>query len=833
MLSQSVFLPRPDLTEKILNAVRQYSLTAVVAPMGYGKTTLARSIAESAQDAAYSYAVPAGPHDAPFLWHDMFSRFETQGMDIAPAMLRLGFPEAPSQWRQAVVLLRGLNSPAYLIFDDCHLITDPALFAFWKRVIREKLPDFRIVLFSRTHPDVSLEELRIKQYAAVFEQDVLAFSEAETREYFRIHGISDAAAATEAQNYSEGWPAALWLCLQSWQTGGRIIESHSIDSLLAGVFTAYGREEQDLLMRLSVLENFTERDAHQIATLPHCAANLRKLRGKNPFLAFDAKAGRYQFHAIFKEFLRKELDHSAHIDKTALYRLAGECCVKRRDLVTAVRLFGRAGRDEDLVRLLDTLSRYEDDRNTIFFAEERFLMATAAPWRVRLQTPLGWLAVVGYYALMWNDHRTAHLLEEAEERFRAAPEIPACLKQRIQGEIEVIRASLAFNDADKILHHFTEAHRLLNGPSMFSSEDSAWNFGSPCLTFLILRKPGEYSTLLEKEERIVRLYGKLSGGREKGGLEVLRAESLLESGKFAEAESLLLAALRKCDGDDKLLAAILSGSFNLARLHAATGSPEKASGLLRRLRPQVERLDVVEHFECIDMAEGYINAVLGNAESIPQWLRDGEVFDPPHNVLPHVFGFSLAIHGKALMLQGKYRRLAAVAGEIADAAPITSLLACIHGKVLKAVAAWHLADRDAALKSLREALELSRPDGIILSPAEYGGHILPLLRALKRIRAKDAHLEAVLSVAGRIARVAGHLGSSRTGGPLSPREREFMGYVAEGMTVLSVAEYVGLSRDTVKETLQRAYKKLGAAKRYDAIRRFVELYGKNSRTASQ
>ncbi|MDL2271986.1 ATP-binding protein [Desulfovibrio sp. OttesenSCG-928-I05] len=97
------------MTENVLNAVTQYSLTVIVAPMGYGKTTLARSITESAQEAAYYYAVPTGPHDASFLWHDIFSQLETQGMDRAPAMLRLGFPEAASQWRQALDLLHSLT----------------------------------------------------------------------------------------------------------------------------------------------------------------------------------------------------------------------------------------------------------------------------------------------------------------------------------------------------------------------------------------------------------------------------------------------------------------------------------------------------------------------------------------------------------------------------------------------------------------------------------------------------------------------------------------------------------------------------------------------------
>jgi hypothetical protein len=147
---------------------------------------------------------------------------------------------------------------------------------------------------------------------------------------------------------------------------------------------------------------------------------LGELRQKNACLSFNAKTDFYQFHSIFREFLRKRLAATARIDKPALYRMAGECCFERQDHVSAFRLFLQAGRDEDLVRLLDIFSCFWKDRNAVFFAEERFCAASTIPWRVRLQNPLGWLAFVGVHTLMWNDQRTIALLDEMEVRFREA-----------------------------------------------------------------------------------------------------------------------------------------------------------------------------------------------------------------------------------------------------------------------------------------------------------------------------------------------------------------------------------------------------------------------------
>ncbi|MDL2272532.1 LuxR C-terminal-related transcriptional regulator [Desulfovibrio sp. OttesenSCG-928-I05] len=829
MPSQATFLPRREVTDTILNAVRQYSLTAIVAPMGYGKTTLARSLAESLDGSTYYYATPTGPHDAPFLWHDMFRQFEAQGMSIAPAMLRLGFPAAASQWRQALDLLHSLTSlttPACLLLDDCHLITDTALFGFWERAVRANIPNFRIVLFSRIRPEISLVELCIKQYATVFEQDILAFSETETREFFRLHGISENAAAIEAQKYSEGWPAALWLCLQSWQASGSLIESQNIDSLLAAVFAAYSPEERDLLMRLSVLESFTDQDAQAIATLPHSTANLRTLRDKNPFLTFDTQRERYQFHAIFRDFLRKELGHAARIDTSALCRLAGECCAERQEVIAAFRLLVQAGRDEDLQRALDMFLLPEYDKGFVFFQDEIFAATTAIPWHIRLQNPMGYLAFVLMCLVLWNDARAVSMLDEAEERFRNAPDIPEFMRKRLRGEFEVIRGLSVFNDAWALRDHYEEACRLIDGPSVVLSDSTAWSYGSPSISFITLRDAGRYEELLELTEQHWHLCNKLTNGTTKGGEKAARAECWLERGEFATAGELAREVLNCC-GAARHVAAALSAVFCLARISLISGESQKALQILDIPRLHVEQLGVTEHFDCIDMAIGYINAVLGKVDAIPEWLRNGEIYDPPHNSLPQVFGLSLTIYGKALLLQGDYQRVLSLADEIPVAsAPLECLFSHIHGKTLKAIAVWHARSQNEALELLREALELSRPDGIILPLAEYGPDIVPLLRLLKRTAREDAHLAAVLTLAERITRATGRQDAPKE--LLAPREMEVMRHVVEGKSNLAIAKSLNVSPETVKKTLMRVYKKLGVANRTEAAHRYMELHSEKN-----
>ncbi len=823
-IMRSMFLQRPKLLEKLRQSAAARGLTLVVAPMGYGKSALARALA-GAVDKAYYYAVPGGPHDGHFIWHDLGRSLEADRLDIARGLGQLGLPETASQYRQAEKLLAGLPGQTTLIVDDYHNITDPRLDAFWENVI-PRLPDLHIVLFSRTRPSLKQEEMRIKGLAEFFDQNFLKFSPEEADELFRLGGVHDPVAAAAAHRYSEGWPAVLWLCLSNWLYHGRLAESVNVDSLLTShLAAAYSPEEQDFLLRLSVFESFADTDAAQITAAFGASVNLRALCEKNPFLTVDGKTGHYQFHSLFRDFLRRELAAKAHIDKPALRRLAGECLFARRDHVGAFRLFQEAGRDEDLSRLLDTFARFDEDRNLIHFAEEHFGAASKTPWRVRFANPLGWLAAVELYSHILHDHRTAALLDEAEARFRQTTKIPAWLKKRLRGEIEVIRAFLAFNDADKMLGHYRAAVRILDGPSAFVTQDASWAYGSPSLVFPALREAGEYEGLLKKGAEAMRLYDALSSGKTRDPENLFLAEYHLERANFAEAAALFtpfLARKSRANKNSDLPIALIA-AFGLARCHIAGGRPQAALDTLETLRWRVEDSGVLWNFECLDMAVGYVGAVLGRPDVIPKWLRDGEMFDPPHNSLPQVFGIGLYIHGRALLLRGDFGRLAVAASELPRAAPFKSLFGELHGLILKSLAAQRERGRAAALGLLEQALELARPDGLTLALAEYGEHILPLLRLMNRSGPEDAHLAAVLTLAAHIAHVAAPPG--RNGKSLlTPRELELMRHVGEGKSNPAIAQDLGISSDTVKITLHRVYIKLGARGRVEAARRFAELY---------
>ena len=58
---------------------------------------------------------------------------------------------------------------------------------------------------------------------------------------------------------------------------------------------------------------------------------------------------------------------------------------------------------------------------------------------------------------------------------------------------------------------------------------------------------------------------------------------------------------------------------------------------------------------------------------------------------------------------------------------------------------------------------------------------------------------------------------------LTPRQREILGALARGRQTKEIARDLGIAESTVKTHLTRAYHRLGATTRAQAIARFVQL----------
>ncbi len=796
--------------------------------MGYGKTIVACGLAKALGGRAFFVTIPMGRHEAGYLWSNLCGQLEKQGFDSAAKIRDIGFPDNSAFMELIFSQLDKTLTPSCLIIDDYQHFGHPAMDAFVETCARAQLKNFSICLFSRTRPEVKLEELRLKGMAAVFEQNALAFSEKEAEDYFALHGVPNSIASRAAWKYSEGWPAVLWMCLQSWQETGKLCPKRDIETLLAEtVFSAFDQADQSFLMCLSVLDRFSTDEAVTLSGDQQASRRLRRLQDSNALLCYDAGTDKFHFHSIFRDFLNTELMAASHLDKTDVLHRAGECLAARGDLTAAFRLFMKAGREEDQLRAIELFLFPGAGRILALSIEEIRPIVLAMPLTLRLREPLGYLAFIYYCIAEMGDLQAISLLEEVEEYTRDKENLQPVLRNHLQGEIKLIRAFLAFNNLPVMQELFHEARQLMGGQSAIFSRNRPWTFGSPHVSFLYIKEAGQFRKTVEIIEQEWPPHGNSCGCGHLGAHLLLRAEFLLERGEFQRVENLLIESAMRSESTNQP-EVVLATNFSLARMKIIGGEVNMAEQQLERMVQQVEDSEAEDLLESFDLSLGYIYSILGQYKLIPQWLRDGDIFEHQHTT-PQLSVFTHVVYGKALAVEGDFMRLEALAkGMPLQFAQYDSLLGKIHAKVLEAIATRHMADPETALSAMREAVELSRPDGIVLSIAEYGNAILSLLRRMSTESPNDLHLKKVMALTERMSRLTSGTGK-RKKGLLTTREEEIMRLVVKGRSNPDIAKQLGIAEITVKKILSSAYTRLGAGNRVEAARVFDRTYLRKSR----
>lgn len=814
---KSRLLERAHITETLLGALEECPLVVLTAPMGYGKTTTARELMRASGRRSFSITVDPGGHNAVYLWNRACEQLSQQGSELGKIFQNMSFSEDPVMQRRALSWTRDhlKDKPTLLVIDDCHLIRDQAIESYIELLTRENIPNLNLVMLSRTRPNLPLEELRLKGLARHFSQDMLVFSEEEAANFFALHGVTDQNAPHQAWSFSEGWAAAIWLCLHSYQATGKLHPVEDMEQLLqSAVFSFYSLEDQILLLQLSILDSFSPRQASMISGDQHAPRRLRLLQSQNAFMCYDAGLDTYRLHSIFRSFLRRRLDEqflpaARAVDRMALYRRAGEWYAREKDIMQAVHFFAQTGEDDDYLRILQVFCDPAAGFCVLHDPEGILRVMRSIPWPVLDRCPIGYLAFVYNYLSKVNQHEGRFLLREVEEYLQG--EDKADLHASVRGELELIKGVSSFNDLDKAATHYQNAAGMLKAPSQIYTRRMLWNLGSPHIAFLFLREPGGYGKLVELTETRGHFYQKISDGCGSGMEDLVRAEHLLETGSLRQVEPLLMKSIYRA-GSKGQLSTILAVRFTQARLLLCQGRVPQAQELFENMR-----VPVITHGNpllatSLDLCHGYLFSVAGLPELIPEWLRQGDWGD--------TYGFYQAmsfmhiVHGRYLIMEGNWPRLEALAQGIPNVmGQFNFLFGHIHAQVMLSIALARAQQKTESRAAMRRAVELCRPDGIMLSLAEYGPYVSPLLRSLARENPADKFTAALYRLS---VRYSYQRAEPRPAVKLTARERDILTRAVAGDSNQNIARALKVQPVTIGNTLTRIYKKLGAQNRVEA-----------------
>lgn len=331
-----------------LEADAERKVTLVVAPAGFGKTTLVNQWLRGKSGGAVAWlSLEADDNEAERFWRYMIAACQTIRSDIGQVALArleapLPMPFAPPPLQAVSMLLLNdlatVAPPAFLVIDDYHLITDESIHATLAPFL-ERLPDScHVVLIARHAPPLALARLRAHGDLTELHADALRFSLAETDRFLAqtLPFSLEKEAVTRLWERTEGWAVGLRLATLALRNATptaitHVLETFSgtqpavVEYLVGDVLQAQPADMQDFLLQTALLETFTAPLCDAVTGRNDSGAVLAGLVQRNFFLhPLEGGPWWYRYHALFAEAMRHEAERRFGLEELQGYfRRAG------------------------------------------------------------------------------------------------------------------------------------------------------------------------------------------------------------------------------------------------------------------------------------------------------------------------------------------------------------------------------------------------------------------------------------------------------------------------------------------------------------------------------
>jgi LuxR family transcriptional regulator, maltose regulon positive regulatory protein len=462
-------VPRTGLLRQ-LRAARGRPLVTIIAPAGYGKTSvLAQLSSADPRPTAWLTVDDLDDDPATFLTYLAAAIDRVQPLEptVFSAIASLAVPHRAIVGRLLAALADRPGS-VLLVIDDAHHLRNPGCLDILTEFIGYLPRGAQLAMAAREFPALPFDRWRLANLVLDLGPDDLAMDEQETAGLVRQLGISLPTGAIEHLTaHTQGWPALLALATLAAghsERGAMLATPHASpsasDYLRSEVLGARHEAEVVFMTRTSILGQLNG---------PVCDALLEQ-RGSAAYLAglarstllVDDYGGWFRYHPMLRAFLRKELEAREPLTVPELHRRASHWYEAAGDLDLAVDHAFEVG-DVDFAAAIVSraLLRYHwSGRRTTLHAWLRRFDDAALERRP-------WLAVLAAWEeLAEGDVRaTEHLADIAERGvFEGRP--PDGTASLGSGRA-MLRAAMGRRGADDMLANATLATEL-------EAEGSRW-----------------------------------------------------------------------------------------------------------------------------------------------------------------------------------------------------------------------------------------------------------------------------------------------------------------------------------------------------------------------
>ena len=297
-------------------------IVSVVAPAGYGKTTLLSQWAERDGQAFAWVSVDEGDNDPKVLLTyvaEALNTVEPMGQGVFDALASPVSSVPGSVVPRLGSAFSSMAAPVALILDDVHLLHNFECRAALS-VLADHVPGrSRLVLAGRAKPPVRLARLRAEGKILEIGPGELSLTREEASALLRASSVvlSDDDVA-ELHQRTEGWPAGLYLAALYLREGGSLpgaAASFGGDDLFVSEYVEseflaqISPRNRVFLTRTAVLERMSGPLCEAVLELPGSGPVLSDLARSNLLLVpLDHRGQWYRYHHLFRDMLLAELE---------------------------------------------------------------------------------------------------------------------------------------------------------------------------------------------------------------------------------------------------------------------------------------------------------------------------------------------------------------------------------------------------------------------------------------------------------------------------------------------------------------------------------------------
>lgn len=817
----------PDSLTKELAKIRDYPLTVIEAPWGFGKTTAVREYLKSnlTEDAREYWYTCLG-ESAPVAWKSICELFDTISDEDPTGLCNLEMPTINTLFYAAACFRDiHLSKRTYFVIDNYHLLDCDIPHELIYALSMHENPMLHIIIITQQlEPNEKLYtdggNVHIINGACFF------FDRTGTDTLFRMEGIRLKKDELESIYINtEGWVAAIRLQIINYIETGTFALNADIEQLIEkSVWNTLAEDEKNFLMNASVLDSFTASQAAIMLGCDTLSAEIEDLIKNNDFIKYYPNKRVYSIHNILKDYLQNRFyNYMPESFRHAAFKKAAAACMAAAQYCKAAKFFYRVRDFESIMSIpftLEYFNRHKEEPEMDFY----LTLIKECPGKILSKYPIpmicfGYVTISnGYFA---EYKKLCNLIELALKNIK---KISQNEYERVKGEYLLLSALGEYNDIERMKEKEKEALKLLKSPSEIIKTDTPYMFSSVSLLNIFWRETGGLDTAVKNMKEGIAIHKKITGNNGAGADYALQAETAIMRGEDDTAEILCHKALYDAGDNDQTGISICT-ELILARIALLRKNPKDFFTAVSNIRRYAKCSRTPYILRQAEYSLSIVSLLLNVKDCVAPWLYDmGQVkkmlFSPsvPIAQTPHLH---------LMLIDNRFNQFYGICHLALDAHKAAEgnaryVMPQLHKLILYACAKYKNGEQLEAQRYLKEALNAALPDRIFLPFAQQ-----PCMERLLNemnicyfgeARECKRNFDTLIALCRRqqegvreIKRAVFHKS------PLSPREREIALLAKKRLTAKEIGERLCISDMTVRATLRSVYKKLNIHSRAELI----------------